>query len=67
MEAEERAKRAARISDIYKESYLIGESEYPGIGNLIDTWKGPMVVIAQGYGGRGWVRCVALDRIEQGG
>ena len=55
------AEVAKMVSELDKESYLVGEM--PAIGDLLDTWKGPMVVIGHNYGGRGWVRCVALHKV----
>lgn len=53
-----------RVPDYQKQSYMIGESEYPGICGVIETWRGKMVVIAQGYGGSGWVRCISAALLE---
>jgi hypothetical protein len=63
MTKQEAVNKAKGMSDFDKESWAIGESEYPGIGGIINTWKGQYLVIAQGYGGRGWVLTVSLDKV----
>ena len=62
MTNQERCKKGQRVNEFAKRSFLVG-NPIPELGEIINTAFGQYVVIAQNWGGDGWIRCAPLDKI----